>query len=327
MPKISVVIPVYKVEEYIYRCIDSILLQVFTDYELILVDDGSNDNCGCICDEFSQLESSIIVIHKKNGGLSDARNVGINWSCISSDSDWITFVDSDDWIHPRYLEILYHVAVKQGSNLSICGYREVVDNNPFIDVSKGKTEIVSTEIFFCKHNVNAIVAWGKLYRKNFFTDIRYPVGKLHEDEFTTFRIIFQNETCVFFNLPLYYYYQNNNSITQSRWTLRRLDAYDALLAQIDYFHSNSFFMAEGYVFTNYSCYLKLLENKKEFMDNYNHVYRKYKHELRIRLLKYRPNIQNCPYAYEYLFPRLTNVYWMVISQLNKVKEKKLKWRL
>lgn len=106
MAKISVVVPVYNVEKYLCRCVDSILAQTFSDFELILVDDGSPDKCGAICDEYTKKDSRVYVIHKENGGLSDSRNVGIKWAIENSDSEWIAFIDSDDWIYEKYLEIL-----------------------------------------------------------------------------------------------------------------------------------------------------------------------------------------------------------------------------
>ena len=118
MSKISVIVPVYKVEKYIHKCVDSILAQTFSDFELILVDDGSPDNCGKICDEYSEKDDRVVVLHKENGGLSDARNAGLDWVFEHSDSGWITFSDSDDWLRPTYLEALLNAA--DGKKLSIC---------------------------------------------------------------------------------------------------------------------------------------------------------------------------------------------------------------
>ena len=109
VPEVSVIVPIYNVELYLSRCIDSILAQTFTDFELILVDDGSPDKCGEICDKYAAQDKRIHVIHKENGGLSDARNAGIEWTLNNTSCLWITFVDSDDWVHPEYLEILYKV--------------------------------------------------------------------------------------------------------------------------------------------------------------------------------------------------------------------------
>ena len=104
MPQISVIVPVYKVEAYLARCVDSVLAQTFSDFDLILVDDGSPDNSGAICDEYAEKDPRIVVIHQKNGGLSAARNAGIEWAFAHSNSQWLNFIDSDDWVHPEYLD-------------------------------------------------------------------------------------------------------------------------------------------------------------------------------------------------------------------------------
>ena len=121
---ISVIVPVYKVEKYIHRCVDSILTQTFTDFELILVDDGSPDNCGIICDEYALKDNRIHVIHKENGGLSDARNAGIDWAFENSNSEWLTFIDSDDWVHPKYFEAMVRAAQIYRTEIAICNYLE-----------------------------------------------------------------------------------------------------------------------------------------------------------------------------------------------------------
>jgi len=112
MPAISIIVPVYKVEAYLARCVDSILDQSFRDFELILVDDGSPDNCGAICEEYARKDSRIHVIHQENGGLSAARNAGIDWAFENSNSQWLTFVDSDDWLHREYLNVLYRAVMQ-----------------------------------------------------------------------------------------------------------------------------------------------------------------------------------------------------------------------
>ena len=119
---ISIIVPVYNTEKYLNRCVDSILNQTFTDFELILVDDGSPDNCGKICDEYKEKDRRVRVIHKPNGGLSDARNAGIEWALNNSDSEWISFIDSDDWVHPNYLDFLLRAAEQNNTSVSICGF-------------------------------------------------------------------------------------------------------------------------------------------------------------------------------------------------------------
>ena len=112
---VSIVVPVFKVEQYLSRCVDSILNQTFKDFELILVDDGSPDKCGQMCDEYAKTDNRIHVIHKKNGGLSDARNAGIEWCIENSNSEWVTFIDSDDWVHPQYLESMLNANLKNNT--------------------------------------------------------------------------------------------------------------------------------------------------------------------------------------------------------------------
>lgn len=240
MPTISVIVPVYNVEPYIRRCIDSILAQTFTDFELILVDDGSPDNCGKICDEYAQNDNRIHVIHQENGGLSAARNAGIDFAFENSDSRWLNFIDSDDWVHPEYLERLYQATVEHDVAVSVCGYVETDGDEPDIAEADTESQMWTPEDFYVEHHVNATVACGKLYRKECFETIRYPVGKIHEDEYVTYRILFEKEKLVFIIAPLYAYFVNPKGITNSEWTPKRLDSLDAIEEQILFFAKSGF---------------------------------------------------------------------------------------
>lgn len=324
MSQISVIVPIYNVEKYIHRCIDSILAQNFMDFELILIDDGSPDNCGKICDEYAKKDSRIHVIHKENGGLSDARNAGIDWAFEHSNSKWITFIDSDDWIHPKYLKALYNAVMNTGLNLSVCGFERTEGENPLVDESELMPEICNTESFYCEQNVNAIVAWGKLYKKEDFKTIRYPKGKLHEDEFTTYKILFKYKNVAFVNQPLYFYYQNENSITESRWTPKRLN------------------QIEGK--DNCACFLKNSCYKKAYLfclkhliyilvEQYNivksfprkgrnrHLFYIKKH-LRRTLRIHRPTpFSEYVYYYEIAYPLEMKVYWYWQVIKRKLKRK------
>ena len=241
MPKISVIVPVYKVEKYLKRCVDSILSQTFTDFELILVDDGSPDNCPIMCDEYARRDKRVHVIHQVNGGLSAARNTGIDWAFANSDSEWLTFIDSDDWVHEKYLELLYRAVIETGASVSVCANQRT--NGTSVEISENDLnhEVYNTEQFFCKDKVIAIVAWGKLYKKVDFLNIRYPVGRLHEDEFTTYKILFKYPRIAFIDAPLYAYFQNAEGIMRSDWSLKRLSHYyDALEEQIEFFLKNEY---------------------------------------------------------------------------------------
>ena len=233
MAQISVIVPVYKVEPYIHRCVDSILGQSFSDFELILVDDGSPDNCGVICDAYAQKDSRVHVIHQENGGLSLARNAGIDWMLVNSEAQWLTFVDSDDCIHPEMLERLLRAARQQKTLISVCAYTETSGGE--LPEADGRQEFWQAADFFVEHYVSAVIACGKLYHRSCFSQIRYPAGKLHEDEFVTYRLLFAAERIAFLPSPLYAYFVNPKGITKRTWSPKRLDAWEAYDAQIAFF--------------------------------------------------------------------------------------------
>ena len=238
MPKISVIVPVYKAEPYIHRCVDSILSQTYRDFDLILVDDGSPDRCGAICDTYARSDSRIHVIHQPNGGLSAARNAGIDWAYANSASEWLTFVDSDDYLHPTMFEALLNAAESYSAHISVCGYAET--HGESLEIADHSVSIWTPQAFYRERNVNATVAWGKLYHKACFKEIRYPVGKIHEDEYVTYRILFTQEKLAFIDAPLYGYFINEAGITKSIWNPKRMDVFEAFEEQISYFTKNGY---------------------------------------------------------------------------------------
>ncbi len=324
MPAISVIVPVYKVEKYIHRCVDSILGQSYVDFELILVDDGSPDKCSAICDEYAAKDSRVVVIHQENGGLSAARNAGINWAFGNSDSQWLTFIDSDDWVHSEYLKHLLDAAVKYNVAVSICGYVETEGDALDIDADSSNLKKWSSEDFYVEHNVNATVAWGKLYKKECFNEIRYPAGRIHEDEFTTYKILFAYENIVVLPVALYYYFSNQEGITKSQWSIKRLDAVDALFLQIQYFFENGFgkayFMAvknASWAVMNASSNVITSDLNESSKKKCLLFLRKKMRKLLRRHKKEYPFHKN--YAqYEFAFPNLMKLYWLSLVILNKV---------
>lgn len=239
MTKISIVVPVYKVEKYLDRCVKSILRQTYKDYELILVDDGSPDKCGEICDEYAKSDDRIHVIHQKNGGLSVARNTGIDFVLQKNESEWITFVDSDDWIHPRYLELLLLAATTGNVNVSIC-YALWTAKEQLPGITDESFHIWNAADYYRTENTNATVAWGKLYRKECFLNVRYPAGRIHEDEFVTYKILLKQRSVAVVNQKLYGYFQNEEGITKLRWSPARMDAVEGIKEQIPYFLSHGY---------------------------------------------------------------------------------------
>ena len=326
MPLISVIVPVYKVEPYLHRCIDSILAQSFTDFELILVDDGSPDNCGAICDEYAEKDKRIHVIHQENGGLSAARNAGIDWAFRNSDSEWIAFVDSDDWLHTQLFELLLDAATKHNTNISVCGFERTFGEIPNISEYSLASKLWSPEEFFVDRNVNAVVVWGKIFRKRCLQNIRFPEGKIHEDEFATYKILFAEKQIAFIDAPLYFYFQNDTGIMRSPWSEKRLAAFDIKKEQIDFFHKNGFLHAEHKVqestLWSYKGTIdKLVESRYDkkiicmLRCELRKAIKQYKKELEI-------TIKSMPGIYESAYPHFMQIYWLTLALYNKLFKRK-----
>lgn len=237
MAEISVIVPVYKMPEYLPRCIEGVLGQTFRDLELVLVDDGSPDNCGAICDEYAAKDSRVHVIHKENAGVCVARNTGLDWVYDNSDSQWIFFNDNDDWIHPETLERLLKAATELDAKISICGYQETEGENPAINPKTLEPVCWTPSDFYQQHLVNATVCWGKLFHKSVFAGMRYPAGKYIEDEFLNYKLLFSCDRLAVIPAPLYAYFINRAGITKKAWVPKRLDAWEAYEQQIAYFEA------------------------------------------------------------------------------------------
>ena len=235
MAQISVIVAVYKMPEYLPRCIEGILGQTFRDIELILVDDGSPDNCGEICDGYAAKDPRVHVIHKRNAGVCAARNTGLNWVYDHSDSQWIFFHDNDDWIHPETLERMLSAAQAMKTDLCICGYQETAGADPEIRAEDLKPVSWTPKAFFMEHHVNATVCWGKLYSRDLFDGKRYPEGKYIEDEFLTYRLLFACDRLAVIPAPLYAYFVNSAGISKKPWIPKRLDAWEAFDQQLVFF--------------------------------------------------------------------------------------------
>jgi len=235
MSTISIVVPVYNTEMYLRRCVDSILAQSFTDFDLVLVDDGSNDNGALICDEYARLDARVTVIHQQNLGLSAARNAGIIWALENSDSRYLSFIDSDDWVHPRYLEWLYSAIRDNNCKVSAGKFIKVTDTCAF--EAEASVSITPPEKLYCESVANFIVAWGKLFLKEDFRELRFPAGKIHEDEFTTWKILFKYDSIAFISTPIYAYYQRPDSI-MGTWTPARLVKSEAVSEQLEWMEIN-----------------------------------------------------------------------------------------
>ncbi len=326
MPLISVIVPIYEVEQYIYRCIDSVLNQTFSDFELILIDDGSPDNCGVICDEYARKDSRVHVIHQENGGLSAARNTGIDWSFANSDSKWITFLDSDDYWCERYLEVMFQAVTECNTLVSTCNATvgEFSSDPSYYVPRKYETEYAYCDKSIIRHRISA---WAKLYAKELWKDIRYPVGKIHEDCFTTHQLLFQNNEIATVKARMYFVTPNPNSITHVKWSPRRLDAVEGMEEMLVYFQASPYHKAE------LRTALTLLHTISESISQINtcdeapHFKSEYIGVLQMKLRNYIKkyhktlNLSRKEHAniYEAAYPTEMRLYWAFRSVLRKLR--------
>ena len=238
LPKISIIVPIYKVEPYLEKCVESILKQTFTDFELILVDDGSPDHCPEICDEYAKKDNRIRVIHKKNGGLSSARNAGID----VAQGAYLSFIDGDDWIAPDMYLKMVSLMEEHGGDIAVCEYDEVDESvTELVPLGRMTREIKifnnieALQQIYGELNVKMVIACNKLYKKGLFDEIRYPEGKIHEDEFVIHELLFKANKVIYTNETFYAYVQRTGSIMRQSYNLAHLDAIEAFLNRIYFF--------------------------------------------------------------------------------------------
>ena len=226
-PLISVIVPIYAVEDYLRECVDSILAQTWENFELILVDDGSPDNCGAICDGYAARDDRVRVIHQENGGVSAARNAGLD---IAS-GDYISFIDGDDTVAPRFLECL----ASADADIAQCGF--AYDVGELAD-SAGFEYIDGREMalrMYGDGDVAYVVVWNKLWRRESLRELRFPIGKRYEDEFFTWRTFETAATAAVTGASLYYYRQQEGSFMHQEVSVRFMDAVEALQERAEHY--------------------------------------------------------------------------------------------
>lgn len=269
-PKVSVIIAAYNIENFIEKSLESIQSQTYQNIEMIIVDDGSTDGTSKYCDEFCKTEPRARVIHQKNKGLSEARNVGIK----EATSEFITFVDGDDIVAGNYVKRLLEAIIKNNSDISVCGFTMVPSNKS----EHPKNETISGEDATIKLLTELdnyqIVSWNKLYRKSLFVDIKFPVGKKHEDSLTTYKLFAASKKVSFISDALYFYINRKNSIMNSENKKEHLDAkLHAAIEVKKYFNDNKKLLAAAEVseLLAYNSFLdniysgKIKENPKKYL--------------------------------------------------------------
>lgn len=325
-PLISVIVPIYHVEKYLSRCIDSIIDQTYQNLEIILVDDGSNDGCPAICDEYAQKDNRIVVIHKENGGVSDARNKGVD----ASKGEYIGFVDPDDYIHRDMYRILMDTILKNSADACICSYKYVYDGRPkeedvtfendiHTDIKSGK----SIQYFYYSSDkkLELTVPWNKLYKKELFRGYRYPLGRIFEDEATTFKFLYRCEKVCLIDIPLYYYLQRNDSIIGVMNGQRDSKVVEAYLERIDFYHEmeeESLWCKAVIHCLHMMCYLQSNIKSKGASDI--DIHRIYRTDLMKRINDYRSaykKLSKCQKAEIAIYRVSSSLHYMVWKNMKK----------
>ena len=275
MDLITVIIPVYNVEEYLDECVDSVVSQTYSNLEIILVDDGSPDNCPAKCDEWAGKDSRIKVIHKQNGGLSDARNAGIDIAT----GIYIIFIDSDDYIRQDMIEKLYSALTREKADIAACGIHSFEGDKTSDwgchDFTGNPQQILSLLYDDAKYPVSA---WNKIYSRNCWANLRFPVGKTCEDAFTTYQLVHNANRIVMIPEPLYCYRIRPGSIMTSSFSLKKMDEEEAWRCNYQFIEKNypklkknafDFYLQR----VNVLIHTMTKEDKEKFAEQYNQLRR------------------------------------------------------
>lgn len=331
--KVTVIMPVYNAVKTIRNSVHSVLNQTLTDFELLLIDDGSVDESGIVCDELQTTDNRIRVIHQKNQGQAVARNTAID----IAQGDYIAFVDSDDYVHPVMLEVLYNNAVITNAQISVGGTKSVKEFNQFDDVvSEACTPQLWRGDEFLRHcfadNVEKKqwVLWDKLYSRSCFKNIRLPKGRIHEDNAVVYQLLYEAEFVADCTAPLYYYYYNPQSTFNSSFSLKKMDWLLVPQEMIAYFEKAG--DRAMYDKANQLYLSALIDMYNEVKKNLNNtsvekklkcdMKKQYRHERRVHSI----SIETDPEVYEILFPLKSFFYWTYKGLLNKFRRELCQYR-
>lgn len=284
-PLISVIVPVYNVEAYLKRCVESLRAQTYENIEIILVDDGSPDGCPAICDFYADKDPRIRVIHQKNEGLSGARNAGIRMA----EGEYLAFVDSDDYVAPDFIQSLYALLRETGCAIGQCRFAyvqgEPLKSEPGSSFRIYRGESLMEQLYGPEEEATYfVVAWNKLYKRELFDEIHFPPGRIHEDEATTYRLFHAGKKLAFLDRALYGYYTENAGSITSAFSGKRLQWLDAHEERIVFFQKNGYerLMPQAYRKLCDACITFYFRCTEE-VENAGNL----RKELRERLKKYR----------------------------------------
>lgn len=322
---ISIITPVYNSEKFLKKCIDSILNQTYSNFELILVDDGSADKSPQICDEYARKDSRIVVIHQKNQGQAVARNKALD----ICKGDYISFVDSDDYVHPQMLEVLMNTMQKSNAEIVVCDYVQGYDT----DFNWNENDIVNDFTLFDGKTFlsNCLIGktgknwllWDKIYKKTVFNDIRLPEGRIYEDNATVYKLIYGANKVAYSNNVLYYYFTNPESTVNKDFSVKRFDRLIFIQEMIEFFTENDEkelldWANRYYLFTIADLYIKA--NKSNLDSG---ILKELKRKLKIHYhqekVKYPITINTYPQVFEVLYPKYSKYYWLFKALVNKIR--------
>lgn len=287
MPQISVIVPVYKAEKYIEACVKSILAQTYTDFELILVEDGSPDGSGAICDALAKTDDRIRVIHKENGGAATARNAGLD----AARGDYIAFIDGDDLIHPQYLELLLTMIQKDKADVAWCHYDFFTEESSIsylpldVEAEVQKTNLeYGQEILkeFRKHErrTSLISLCMKLYKQEIFDGLRIPTGYIEEDSIILPMLLDRVEVYSHIKLPLYHWRETVGSVTRSGLSEKSFAYIEVSRSQAEFFRARGSDQADGlqreFMQRTMKYYYRLQDEKPELMKSYRYYLKQYR---------------------------------------------------
>lgn len=323
MAEISVIVPVYNSERYIKRCVDSILTQTFKDFELILLDDGSTDQSGRLCDDYAEQDSRIRVIHQKNQGQASTRNTGIRLSSAK----WIAFVDADDMIHPQYFEILYRGAVENKVKISACHAFEGknLPENFFDDqLVRSVRYSVNEEnlwkwYFGTDERISKFtywVVWGKLIHKTILQKYPFTDNRIYEDNAVVFKWLYESGNIAFCDNVMYFYYVNLEGTTKKVYSLKRLDWLWAVQEQISFykevgFNKMEYMLRKQYVWEALREYEHITALNRE-----NHAAKKLRRQIVLHCIRNRTKIS---LEYSEKMEILSRLYPLIVKRISKIK--------
>lgn len=273
--KVSIIVPIYNVEEYIERCVNSILCQTYHNIEVLLIDDGSTDKSSEIINEYGKSDSRVKVYHKNNGGLSDARNFGL----IKSSGEYVCFIDADDYIHKDFVSCLLDICISHECDIAQCSFARTSGEDTFSVVRNSSVTLLNNiqmlNNLYGENYVNTVIVCNKLYKRELFESIQFPINKIHEDEATTYKLYYNANRIGVTENVMYYYYQRPNSIMQKQFNIKKLDILWAIEQRISFYADEGLmdlFYKDCYKYLTkiLKCYYEIVHSK-EISDKKNIV--------------------------------------------------------